>query len=116
MENKDLKQRLQDLEKRHDALRLEAKALHDENKSLITALRLLNGEIEKENKHSNLHTDESLGDPVQQGVEVNNSQHICDTSAAFKKVTSKQNKGWPTSQRARNKIKKNNLKNRQKSQ
>ena len=93
MENKDLKQRLQDLEKRHDALRLEAKALHDENKNLITALRLLNGEIEKENKHSNLHTDESLGDPVQQGVEVNNSQHICDTSAAFKKVTSKQNKG-----------------------
>jgi len=50
MENKDLKQRLQDLEKRHDALRLEAKALHDENKSLITALRLLNVEIEKENK------------------------------------------------------------------
>ena len=42
MENKDLKQRLQDLEKRYDA-RQEAKALQDENKSLITALRLLNG-------------------------------------------------------------------------
>ena len=71
MENKDLKQRLQDLEMRHDALRLEAKALHDENKSLLTALRLLNGKIEKENKDSNLHTDESLGDPVQQDSEWN---------------------------------------------
>ena len=71
MENNDLKQRLQDLEKRHDALRLEAKALQDENKSLITALRLLNGEIEKENNHVNLHTDESLGDPVQQDSEWN---------------------------------------------
>ena len=71
MENKNLKQRLEDLEKRHDALRLEAKALHDENKSLITALRLLNGEIEKENKRSNLHVDESLGNPVQQDPEWN---------------------------------------------
>ena len=71
MENNDLKQRLQDLEKRHDALRLEAKALQDENKSLITALRLLNGEIEKENNHVNLHTDESLRDPVQQDSEWN---------------------------------------------
>ena len=49
MENKNLKQRLQYLEKRHDAMTLEAKAQQDENKSLITALRLLNGEIEKEN-------------------------------------------------------------------
>ena len=71
MENKDLKQRLQDLEMRHDALKQEAKALQDENKSLITALRLLNSEIEKENKHSNLHTEESLGDPVQQDSEWN---------------------------------------------
>ena len=70
-ENKNLKQRLEDLEKRHDALRLEAKTLQDENKSLITALRLLNGEIEKENKCSNLHADESLGDPVQQDSEWN---------------------------------------------
>ena len=71
-------------------MRLETKALHDENKSLITPLRLLNVEIEKENKHFNLHMDETLEDPVQQGVEVNNSQHDCDTSAAFKKITSKQ--------------------------
>ena len=71
MENKNLKQRLEDLGKRHDALRLEAKALQDENKSLITALRLLNGEIEKENKSSNLHADESLEDPVQQDSEWN---------------------------------------------
>ena len=70
-ENKNLKQRLEDLEKRHDALRLEAKTLQDENKSLITALRPLNGEIEKENKCSNLHVDESLGDPVQQDSEWN---------------------------------------------
>ena len=71
MENKDLKQRLQDLEMRHDALKQEAKALQDESKGLITALRLLNSEMEKENKHSNLHTEESLGDPVQQDSEWN---------------------------------------------
>lgn len=70
IENKDLKQRLQDLEKHHDALRLEAKALHDENKSLITAFPLLNGEIEKENKHFNLHTDESLEGREQQPTQL----------------------------------------------
>jgi len=32
---------------------------------------------------------------------VNNSQHNCDTSAAFTKVTSKHNKGRPISQRSR---------------
>ena len=31
---------------------------------------------------------------------MNNSQHNCDTSVAFKKVTSKQNKGRPISQRS----------------
>ena len=69
MENKDLKQRLQDLERRHDALRQEAKAIQDENKSLITALRLLNSEIEKENKHPNLHREESSEDSVHHNSE-----------------------------------------------
>ena len=71
MENKDLKQRLQDLEKCYDALKQEAKALQDENKSLITALLLLNREMKKENEHSNLHTNKSIGDPVQQDSEWN---------------------------------------------
>ena len=66
MENKDLKQRL---EKRHGAKRLEAIALQDKNKSLMTALQLLNGKMA--NKHSNLHMDESLGYPVQQDSEWN---------------------------------------------
>ena len=69
MEKKDLKQRLQDLERRHDALRQEAKAIQDENKSLITALRLLNSDIEKENTHPNLHTEESSEDSVQHNSE-----------------------------------------------
>ena len=46
-ENNNLKQRLEDLEKRHDALRLEAKTLQDENKSLITALRLLTARLKR---------------------------------------------------------------------
>ena len=36
-----------------------------------------------------------------QSVLSNNSQHNCDTSAAFKKLTSKQNKGRPIRQRSR---------------
>ena len=44
MENKDLKERL---EKRHGAKRLEAIALQDKNKSLMTALQLLNGKLKR---------------------------------------------------------------------
>ena len=76
-------------------MKTEAKIINDENKSLITALRLLNNEFSPQDG-SNLHPTPS------EGVEVNNSQHICDTSAVFTKVTSEQNKGRPTSQRSRN--------------
>lgn len=41
-------------------LKQETKAVHEENKSLIMALQLLNSEIEKKSKHAtretNLHT------------------------------------------------------------
>ena len=53
-ENRDLKRRLRDLEERYDSSKGEGNAVHDENKSLITALRLLNNEIEKVGKHNTL--------------------------------------------------------------
>ena len=94
-ENQDLQRRLLEIESKYENLKTETKIINDENKSLITALRLLNNEFSPQDG-SNLHPTPS------EGVEVNNSQHICDTSAVFTKVTSKQNKGRPTSQRSRN--------------
>ena len=40
-ENRDLKQKLQELEMQYDSLKRESRAIQDENKSLLTALRLL---------------------------------------------------------------------------
>ena len=45
-ENDTLKQRLQELESRHANMKLEATTLIDENKSLMTAIRLLNNELQ----------------------------------------------------------------------
>ena len=51
-ENNALKQRLRDVEDRYDSLKREAKSIQDENKSLMTALKLLNNEINgKESKY-----------------------------------------------------------------
>ena len=69
-ENNALKQRLRDVEDRYDSLRREAKSIQDENKSLMTALKLLNNEINgKESKYrdgryenikeQNLHDEET---------------------------------------------------------
>ena len=41
-----LKQRLQELESRHTSMKQEATTLIDENKSLMTAIRLLNNELQ----------------------------------------------------------------------
>ena len=51
-ENRALRQRLSDLENGYESLKREAGSILDENKSLVTALRLLNNEIDKGNKHS----------------------------------------------------------------
>ena len=51
-ENRDLKQRLQELEMQYDSLKRESRAIQDENKSLLTALRLLSSEIPNETKHT----------------------------------------------------------------
>ena len=45
-ENDTLKQRLQELESRHTSMKQEATILIDENKSLMTAIRLLNNELQ----------------------------------------------------------------------
>ena len=45
-ENDILKQRLQELESRHTSMKQEATILIDENKSLMTAIRLLNNELQ----------------------------------------------------------------------
>ena len=64
-ENRALRQRLSDLENGYETLKREARSILAENKSLVTALRLLNNEIDKGNKHSiqetnkdDLHTDD----------------------------------------------------------
>ena len=51
-ENRDLKQKLQELEMQYDSLKRESRAIQDENKSLLTALRLLSSEIPDETKHT----------------------------------------------------------------
>ena len=51
-ENRDLKQKLQELEMQYDSLKRESRAIQDENKSLLTALRLLSSEIPNETKHT----------------------------------------------------------------
>ena len=51
-ENRALTQRLSDLENSYESLKREARSILDENKSLVTALRLLKNEIDKGNKHS----------------------------------------------------------------
>ena len=45
-ENDTLKQRLQELESRHTSMKQEATIFIDENKSLMTAIRLLNNELQ----------------------------------------------------------------------
>ena len=45
-ENDTLKQRLQELESRHTSMKQDATTLIDENKSLMTAIRLLNNELQ----------------------------------------------------------------------
>ena len=51
-ENRDLKLKLQELEMQYDSLKHESRAIQDENKSLLTALRLLNSKIRSETKHT----------------------------------------------------------------
>ena len=62
-ENNALKQRRRNVEDGYDSLKLEAKPIQDENESLMTALKLLNNEINgKESKHikeQNLHDEET---------------------------------------------------------
>ena len=50
-ENRALRQMLSDLENSYESLKRGARSILDENKSLVTALRLLNNEIDKGNKH-----------------------------------------------------------------
>ena len=68
-ENNTLKQRLRHVEDRYDSLKRKTNSIQDENKSLMTALRLLNNEIGKDSKHrdgrntnikeQNLHEEET---------------------------------------------------------
>ena len=51
-ENRDLKQKLQEIEMQYDSLERESRAIQDENKSLLTALRLLSSEIANGTKHT----------------------------------------------------------------
>ena len=60
-ENNALKQRLSDIENRYDSLKREAETMYDENKSLMTALRLVNSENVKENKNLDIKSSKNKG-------------------------------------------------------
>ena len=60
-ENNALKQRLSDIENRYDSLKREAETMYDENKSLMTALRLVNSEIVIENKNLDIKSSKNKG-------------------------------------------------------
>ena len=60
-ENQDLKRRLSEIETKYENLKAEAKIISNENKSLVTALRLLNNEFSASHEGSNLHPTPSKG-------------------------------------------------------
>ena len=60
-EDQDLKRRLSEIETKYENLKAEAKIIINENKSLDTALRLLNNEFSANYEHSNLHPTLSKG-------------------------------------------------------
>ena len=62
-ENNALKLRLHDVEDCYDSLKREARSIQDENKSLMTALRLLNNEFVNETS-CNLHEEENPWETV----------------------------------------------------
>lgn len=74
-ENRYLRQKVLDLEERLEAVKQEARVVHDKNKSLSTAFRLQNSEIEKLNSHTTqegkLHPDEASWDSDQKDTEWN---------------------------------------------
>ena len=60
-ENQDLKRRLSEIETKYENLKAEVKIISNENKSLVTALRLLNNEFLASHEGSNLHPTPSKG-------------------------------------------------------
>ena len=77
-ENHELQQRLREVELKYENLKTEAKMISNENKSLVTALRLLNNKFSLHHQGRNLHL---IPD---EGVGVNNSQVNYNTSSAPK--------------------------------
>ena len=49
-ENKDLQDKLQELESHHTILKQEANSLREENRSLLTAIRLMSNELQNPNE------------------------------------------------------------------
>ena len=72
-EDQDLKRRLSEIETKYENLKAEAKIIINENKSLDTALRLLNNEFSANHEHSNLHP------TLNNGIEVNKRPDNSDT-------------------------------------
>ena len=88
-ENKDLQDKLQELESHHTILKQEANSLREENRSLLTAIRLMSNELQNPNEakcvpvtSTNLHEQTSecvndvspMHDKESPWVPVNNSK------------------------------------------
>jgi len=86
-----LQQRLREVELKYENLKTETKMISDENRSLVTALRLLNNEFSLHHQGRNLHL---IPD---EGIEVNKSQVNYNTSSV-----PKQNKEQPVKQQSSN--------------
>ena len=82
-ENDTLKQRLQELESRHTSMKQDATTLTliDENKSLLTAIRLLNSELQAD-LNCNLFSD----------VVSNNSSHLLNIISRIQKTGKPENR------------------------
>ena len=73
-ENKELKEKLQELESNHTILKQEANSLREENKSLLTVIRLMHKELQNPNEVKCVSTTSTnLHDQISESVNDNNT-------------------------------------------
>ena len=102
-ENKDIQEKLQELESHHIILKQEANSLREENKSLLTAIRLMNNELQNPNEEKCVPTiSTNLHDQISEGV--NGVSPVHDNESSW--VTVNGEKFKQRSRRKRSKKKK----------
>ena len=83
-ENKELKEKLQELESNHMILKQEAYLLREENKSLLTVIRLMHNELQNPNEVKCVSTTSTnLHDQISESVNDNNTYDQADESRCW---------------------------------